>query len=89
MIGCVMSGHDGRRGYLQHLVVLPSHRLKGVATALVDRCIAELERLGIFKTHVDVLRSNEAGQAYWERQGWKLRDDIRRYSYVRDGSANA
>jgi len=23
LCGCIMSGHDGRRGYLQHLLVLP------------------------------------------------------------------
>jgi hypothetical protein len=61
----------------------------GIATALVERCTAELARQGILKTHVDVLQSNEVGQAYWESQGWKLRNDIRRYSYVRDGSVNA
>lgn len=46
-VGCVMSGHDGRRGYLQHLVVLPEHQRKGLANGLVERCLAALENLGI------------------------------------------
>jgi ribosomal protein S18 acetylase RimI-like enzyme len=33
IVGCIMSGHDGRRGYLQHLVVLPTHRKRGIASA--------------------------------------------------------
>lgn len=89
VIGCIMSGHDGRRGYLQHLVVLPEHRRQGIANALVGNCLAQLERLGIRKSHIDVFRSNESGQDYWQSQGWRLRTDIHRYSFVRHGDENA
>lgn len=89
LVGCVMCGHDGRRGYLQHLVVLPDHRRQGTANALVERCLAALERLGILKSHIDVLRTNDAGQAYWQSQGWTLRTDIHRYSHIRGGHENA
>ena len=88
-VGCIMSGHDGRRGYLQHLVVLAEHRRKGVANALVERCLSALEELGINKSHIDVLNENQTGIAYWESQGWKLRTDIKRYSMVRGGGTNA
>ena len=89
LVGCVMSGHDGRRGYLQHLLVLPAHRRKGIAKTLVDSCLAELEGLGILKSHIDVLKTNELAPAYWESQGWKFRSDIYRYSWVRSGAENA
>ena len=89
IVGCLMSGHDGRRGYLQHLVVEPSHRRKGIANALVETCLAELERLGIVKSHVDVLKSNEVARSYWSSQGWALRTDIDRYSFIRGAGANA
>ncbi len=87
--GCVMSGHDGRRGYLQHLAVLPQYRRKGIATALVERCLSELESLGILKCHIEVFGSNTLASAYWESQGWRLRTDINRYSFVRTGAENA
>lgn len=89
MIGCIMSGHDGRRGYLQHLVVLPEHRRKGVASALVEECLVALENLGIQKVHIDVLKTNQSAQTYWERQGWELRTDIHRYSFIRSGNQSA
>ncbi|MES2191433.1 MAG: GNAT family N-acetyltransferase [Pseudomonadota bacterium] len=89
LVGCIMSGHDGRRGYLQHLIVLPAHRRKGIANALVESCLGELAKLGIFKTHVDVMKTNASAAAFWERQGWKLRSDIDRYSRVRSGGENA
>jgi ribosomal protein S18 acetylase RimI-like enzyme len=88
VVGCIMSGHDGRRGYLQHLVVQLEHRRKGVANALVESCLSELENLGIQKSHIDVLNENEVGIAYWESQGWKLRTDIKRFSFVRSGGDN-
>ncbi|MBI2725137.1 MAG: GNAT family N-acetyltransferase [Polaromonas sp.] len=89
LVGCIMCGHDGRRGYLQHLIVLPAHRRKGIANALVESCVDELEKLGIFKSHVDVMKTNTLAAAYWESQGWKLRSDIDRFSLVRSGAANA
>lgn len=89
LIGCVMCGHDGRRGYLQHLAVAQAYRRRGVGTELVGRCLAALERLGILKTHIDVLVENELAICYWSRQGWKKREDIFRFSYVKSGSPNA
>ena len=86
--GCIMSGHDGRRGYLQHLVVQLEHRRKGIANALVECCLTALDELGIKKSHIDVLNENETGISYWESQGWTLRTDIKRYSFVRSGGEN-
>ena len=89
LVGCVMSGHDGRRGYLQHLIVLPAYRRKGIANALVERCLSELEKLGIHKCHIDVFKANALASAYWESQGWTLRTDIFRYSFVHSAGENA
>jgi N-acetylglutamate synthase len=89
IIGCIMSGHDGRRGYLQHLVVADRFRRQGVGRALVERCLTELEKIGILKSHIDVLVTNESASLFWERLGWKRRTDICRYSFIRKGSQNA
>lgn len=87
--GCVMCGHDGRRGYLQHLVVLPQYRRQGIAKALVEYCLSSLEKLGILKCHLDVIKTNTSAASYWRNQGWQLRTDIDRYSFIRSENKNA
>ena len=49
IVGCVMCGHDGRRGYLQHLIVNPSHRNQGLGEQLFRECLSSLENIGIEK----------------------------------------
>lgn len=88
LVGCIMSGHDGRRGYLQHLAVLPSHRRLGIANALVDHCLSAMGSLGIQKSHIDILKNNPSATLFWERLGWQLRTDIDRYSIIRSGGDN-
>jgi len=89
IVGCIMCGHDGRRGYLQHLLVAPSQRRQGIARTLLAHCLAALEQAGIQKSHIDVLKTNEDGAAFWQHQGWQLRSDIDRYSFIRSGNVNA
>ena len=89
VIGCAMCGHDGRRGYLQHVIVEESHRERGIAQALVTRCLDRLEVLGIMKSHIDVFVTNDLANEYWKKRGWQLRDDIYRYSFVRSSNPNA
>ena len=89
IIGCAMCGHDGRRGYLQHVVVEPAYRGRGIAATLVDHCLDELAKIGIAKAHLDVLVTNDLANNYWKKRGWKRRDDIYRYSFIRSGNPNA
>jgi N-acetylglutamate synthase len=88
VIGCAMCGHDGRRGYLQHVLVAPDYRRRGVASELVTQCLDRLEEIGILKTHIDVFVSNELANDYWTKRGWQRRDDINRYSFARSPNPN-
>ena len=81
IVGCVMSGHDGRRGYLQHLVVKPEHRKIGIGKALYRSCLVALERIGIYKTHLFVQSTNTLGDAFWQKQDCTLREEVRMYSF--------
>lgn len=75
IVGAVICGHDGRRGYLHHLAVASSYRHRGLGRALADRCLLALEGIGITKCHLFVRADNPEARAFWERVGWHIRDD--------------
>ena len=81
LAGCLLVGHDGRRGYLQHLVVDEPWRGRGLARALLAEALANLARLGIDKSHVFVLQDAPAALGFWQAQpGWERREDIQVFS---------
>lgn len=73
VIGAVLCTHDGRMGYLTHLVVSPDHRRKGVARSLVGRCLYELMREGIGKCVLMVMVDHEGARAFCEQVGMSER----------------
>lgn len=75
-VGAVLCGHDGRRGYITHLAVAPSHRREGIGERLVERCLAALRREGIEKAHLFVFEHNMGARAFWRRLGWHERGDL-------------
>ncbi|WP_455230208.1 GNAT family N-acetyltransferase [Geopseudomonas aromaticivorans] len=83
IVGCLLAGHDGRRGYLQHLLVDPRYRQRGIATALIEAVLARLAAQGIAKSHVFVLDAAPQALTFWRaRAGWSEREDIRVFSTV-------
>lgn len=76
IIGVIMAGHDGRRGYIYHTAVLPTNRKKGVGRKLVDTVTKALSGLGIIKVALVVFDRNETGKAFWEQQGFTVRNDL-------------
>ncbi|MFC1839611.1 GNAT family N-acetyltransferase [Thermodesulfobacteriota bacterium] len=76
LIGAVLAGHDGRRGYVHHLAVSPDYRRQGIGRLLVDRCLKKLKESGILKCHILMFNNNNVGLQFWESIGWFYRDDI-------------
>lgn len=76
VVGSVLAGHDGRRGYLHHLAVADAQRGRGLGRALVDAARANLAALGIDVCHCFVYADNAHGRAFWRALGWSLRDDL-------------
>ena len=76
LVGAVLCGHDGRRGYLHHLAVAPAHRRLGIGRRLVARCLSALARQDIPKCNIFVYGHNACGRAFWRRAGWKPRPDL-------------
>ena len=89
IVGSIMAGHDGKRGYIQHLAVGEESRGLGVASELVGRCLSALKSQGIEKSHVHVLKDNAAGRRYWSGRGWMERSEVVMYSFINGENDNA
>lgn len=76
IIGTVLCGFDGRRGYLYHLAIDSAYRHQGIGRALLQRSLDELHRMGGQKCHLMVYFENTDAQAFYRQVGWDLRQDI-------------
>ena len=76
IVGVILSGNDGRRGYIYHLAVAPAYRRRGSARRLVETALSALRRQGIHKVALVVFERNESGNAFWESMGFTVRGDL-------------
>jgi len=88
LIGAVLVGTDGRRGYLQHLAVSQGYRGQKIGYQLVEKSIGALAEIGIPKTHLFVYQDNLKAQAFYEKLGWFARDEVRMYSFNASSNEN-
>ncbi len=76
IIGAVIAGSDGRRGYIYHTAVSKEHRRQKVGTKLLDSCLGAFKRHGIIKSAIVVFSSNKDGNAFWKKNGFSVRNDL-------------
>lgn len=76
LVGAVLCGHDGRRGYLHHLAVAASYRGRGIGRRLVEECARRLAAEKIERCHVFVYPDNMQGLAFWREVGFGHRSDL-------------
>ena len=76
IIGVIMAGHDGRRGYIYHTAVLPAYRQQGVAKQLAAHAMAALDKEGINKVALVAFQKNDLGNGFWEHIGFTERSDL-------------
>jgi ribosomal protein S18 acetylase RimI-like enzyme len=70
VVGTLMAGYDGHRGWLYRAAVAESFRRRGIARALVRRAESELSALGCAKINLQLHAHNEAGVRFWEALGY-------------------
>lgn len=76
IVGVIIVGNDGRRGYIYHTAVNPQYRKQGIARRLVDSAMQELKQCGINKAALVVFDRNENGNGFWEKLGFTVREDL-------------
>ena len=76
VVGSVMGGFDGHRGWIYSLAVTPSLRRKGIASALMHAIEEKLRERGCLKVNLQVVSSNNAVVALYEELGFHVEERI-------------
>ena len=76
VIGTVMGGYDGHRGWVYSLAVDEARRHTGIGSALIERIEDALKDLGCLKVNLQVVGSNSSVVDFYKRLGFSVEDRI-------------
>ena len=76
VVGAVIAGFDGVRGWLYHLAVAPGHRRRGIATRLLHGAEAALRARGCSKINLQVRATNESVVAFYRALGYQIEERL-------------
>ncbi len=76
IVGAVLCGHDGRRGYIHHLAVSAAYQKQGIGHALAEKCLHALQQIDIRKCHIFVYTDNHQAITFWSNSGWVERVEL-------------
>lgn len=76
LVGAMLVGFDGKRAYCYHLAVDSAFRRYGVAKTMLHRALEVVQKEGVEKATIFLLRDNAVGRSFWEGMNWIERDDL-------------
>ena len=76
VLGTVMGGYDGHRGWIYSLSVTDGERHRGLGTALVSEVEQKLKALGCMKVNLQVVSSNLGVVEFYEKLGFSVEDRV-------------
>ncbi|MDR0567830.1 MAG: GNAT family N-acetyltransferase [Spirochaetaceae bacterium] len=74
--GVLLSGHDGRRGFIYHTAVRPEYQRRGLGGFLTAAAENALRAEGIRKVALVAFKANAEGNQFWEKAGFSVREDL-------------
>jgi ribosomal protein S18 acetylase RimI-like enzyme len=72
IVGSVMAGYDGHRGWVNYLAVDPAHRRQGFGALLMAEAERRLAEAGCPKVNLQVRATNEAAAGFYRRLGYHV-----------------
>ncbi|HET6324133.1 MAG TPA: GNAT family acetyltransferase [Planctomycetaceae bacterium] len=76
IVGTVMGGYDGHRGWIYSLAVDPAYRRQKIGTALVRHVERAIEQFGCPKINLQVLSSNAATVEFYAKLGYRIEERV-------------
>lgn len=72
LIGTVMAGYDGHRGWIYSVAVAPAHRRQGVGSQLVRAAERALATKGCLKVNLQIMEGNDTVTAFYASLGFSV-----------------
>jgi ribosomal protein S18 acetylase RimI-like enzyme len=76
VVGTVMGGYDGHRGWIYSLAVSPEVRNRGIGSALMQQVEKELRKVGCPKVNLQVVASNAATVDFYKKLGYSIEERV-------------
>jgi ribosomal protein S18 acetylase RimI-like enzyme len=76
IVGTVLSGYDGHRGWLYSVAISPRQRRKGLGVKLIKHAEKELNAIGCTKINLQVRPTNAAVVAFYKELGYEIEERI-------------
>lgn len=76
VVGTIMAGYDGHRGWLYSVAVCPQHRLLCIGTLLIKHAEQALTNLGCLKINLQIVAENEAVTSFYRSLGYVVEQRI-------------
>lgn len=76
VVGTVLAGYDGHRGWLYSLAVRPAWRKSGLGTALVHHAEQALVEKGCMKINLQIVSGNEKVTSFYESLGYEVEQRV-------------
>ncbi len=76
VIGTVLAGYDGHRGWIYSMAVSPAHRNKGVGSELLRFAEEKLTAKGCVKINLQIIEGNEGVESFYKSNGYKTEKRI-------------
>lgn len=72
VVGTIMAGYDGHRGWIYSVAVAPSFRRKGIGSRLVAFAERALIDKGCVKINLQIMEGNESVAAFYSSLGFSI-----------------
>ena len=70
VVGTVMGGYEGHRGWINYLAVDPAYQKSGIGLELMKKVEQKLKNLGCPKINLQIRESNAKVRAFYEKIGY-------------------
>ena len=76
LVGTIMAGYDGHRGWLYAVAVAPQRRRSGIGSSMVRAAIQRLREAGATKINLQLRSNNSTAAAFYEQLGFATEDRL-------------